>query len=399
MHKQIFILVAAVVIAGCNDKAETTGKIFKVSGILTNGKAKMVYLEEIPMATMQRTVVDSATINTAGKYELKTISDAERVYALRLDKNLYPSVTLVNDTNEIAVNVSFNDKGNEYPDSYEVKGSPGSLKLKDYLSGFGNTLLELYKTDMMVDSLSRINSADSNVNMLKSNRIQSSANLKNFSLAAIDKSNNPALAMYILGYYQTTRNQNPHFNLDPISDDEVTAIVNKAAAQFPANSDLASLKNQLDSNKKRMEEQLAASQKWVGKPAPEIIMPDPSGKEKKLSSFKGKYVLVDFWASWCRPCREENPNVVSAYQNYKNKNFTVLGVSLDRNKESWTRAIMKDGLTWDHISDLKEWYSPVVSLYEFSGIPFNVLVNPEGIIVAQDLRGSELSRKLNEFLK
>jgi peroxiredoxin len=401
MRKQIFILIAAVTIAGCNEENTTvaTGKLFKVSGSLTNSKAKMVYLEEIPMATMQRTVVDSATINASGVYELKTRTDAEGIYTLRLDKNLYPSVTLVKDTNEIVINASFNDKGNEYVDSYEVIGSPSSIKLKDYLTGFGNSLLELYKMGMKADSLSRINSAENAVDSLKSSRVQSSAGLKNFTIVAIERSNNPALGMYILGYYQTTRNENPHFNLDPINDDEVSAIVNSVAAKFPTNIAVVSLKNQLDAQRKRMEEQMAISQKWVGKPAPEIIMSDPSGKELKLSSFKGKYVLVDFWASWCRPCREENPNVVSAFQKYRNKNFTILGVSLDKNKESWTRAIMKDGLTWSHISDLQEWYSPVVKLYEFNGIPFNVLVNPDGQIVAQDLRGDGLHQKLNEVLK
>jgi peroxiredoxin len=401
MRKQIFILIAAVTIAGCNEENTTvaTGKLFKVSGSLTNSKAKMVYLEEIPMATMQRTVVDSATINASGVYELKTRTDAEGIYTLRLDKNLYPSVTLVKDTNEIVINASFNDKGNEYVDSYEVIGSPSSIKLKDYLTGFGNSLLELYKMGMKADSLSRINSAENAVDSLKSSRVQSSAGLKNFTIVAIERSNNPALGMYILGYYQTTRNENPHFNLDPINDDEVSAIVNSVAAKFPTNIAVVSLKNQLDAQRKRMEEQMAISQKWVGKPAPEIIMSDPSGKELKLSSFKGKYVLVDFWASWCRPCREENPNVVSAFQKYRNKNFTILGVSLDKNKESWTRAIMKDGLTWSHISDLQEWYSPVVKLYEFNGIPFNVLVNPDGQIVAQDLRGDGLHQKLGEVLK
>jgi peroxiredoxin len=394
-------LIAVVAVAGCNDenKSETTGKLFKVSGTLTNSKAKMIYLEEVPMATMQLSVVDSAAINASGAYELKTRTDADGIYALRLDKNQYPSVTLVKDTNEIVINASFNDKGNEYVHSYEIIGSPSSVKLKDYLTGFGNSLLELYNTGMKIDSLSRINSADPLINSLQSNRAQSSANLKNTTLVAIDNSNNPALGMYILGYYQTTRNQNPHFNLDPINDDEVSAIVNSVAAKFPTNAAVVSLKNQLDAQRKRLEEQMAISQKWVGKPAPEIIMPDPSGKELKLSSFKGKYVLVDFWASWCRPCREENPNVVSAFQKFRNKNFTILGVSLDKNKESWTRAIMKDGLTWSHISDLKEWYSPVVGLYEFNGIPFNVLVNPDGKIVAQDLRGDGLHQKLNEVLK
>jgi peroxiredoxin len=127
-------------------------------------------------------------------------------------------------------------------------------------------------------------------------------------------------------------------------------------------------------------------------------MQDPSGKTIALSSFKGKYVLVDFWASWCRPCREENPNVVSAFQKFRNKNFTILGVSLDKNKEAWTKAIMKDGLTWAHISDLQEWYSPVVSIYGIQGIPFNVLVDPKGNIIAKNLRGSELHEKLAEVL-
>ena len=401
MRKQIFILIAVMTIAGCNEenKSETTGKLFKVSGTLTNSKAKMIYLEEIPMATMQRTVVDSATVNSSGKYELKTRTDAEGIYTLRLDKNVYPSVTLVKDTSDIVINASFNDKGNEYAESYEVTGSPASVRLKEYLSGFGNSLLELYKMDMKVDSFSRINSGDKAIDTLKLNRAHTSASLKNFTLVAIDRSNNPALGMYILGYYQTTRNENPQFNLDPINDDEVSAIVNSVAAKFPTNTAAVALKNQLDAQRKKMEEQLAISQKWVGKPAPEIIMPDPSGKEVKLSSFKGKYVLVDFWASWCRPCREENPNVVSAFQKFRNKNFTILGVSLDKNKESWTKAIMKDGLTWSHISDLQEWYSPVVGLYEFNGIPFNVLVNPEGKIVAQDLRGDGLHQKLNEVLK
>ena len=104
-------------------------------------------------------------------------------------------------------------------------------------------------------------------------------------------------------------------------------------------------------------------------------------------------------ASWCRPCREENPNVVAAFQKFRNKNFTILGVSLDKNKDAWKKAIMKDGLTWQHISDLQEWYSPVVPLYGIQGIPFNVLVNPEGNIIAKNLRGSELHEKLTEVLQ
>jgi thiol-disulfide isomerase/thioredoxin len=114
---------------------------------------------------------------------------------------------------------------------------------------------------------------------------------------------------------------------------------------------------------------------------------------------RGKYVLVDFWASWCGPCRGENPNVVKAYNTYKDKNFTVLGVSLDKEKQPWLDAIKADGLTWNHISDLKYWSSAAVSLYGFDGIPFNVLVDPAGKIVATNLRGADLENKLKDILK
>ena len=136
----------------------------------------------------------------------------------------------------------------------------------------------------------------------------------------------------------------------------------------------------------------------IGSEAIEFVQNDPSGNPVSLSSFRGKYVLIDFWASWCRPCRIENPNVVKAYQKFNNKNFTILGVSLDQDKDPWLKAIEKDGLTWTQVSDLKGWGNEAGQLYRVQGIPQNFLIGPDGKILAKNLRGEELESKLCELL-
>ena len=151
--------------------------------------------------------------------------------------------------------------------------------------------------------------------------------------------------------------------------------------------------------KKAQEEHEAARNEviGVGKTAPDIVLNNTKGKETKLSSLRGKVVLIDFWASWCKPCRMENPNVKRVYEKYHNKGFEIFGVSLDRNQTAWEGAIKEDGLPWVHVSDLQYWQSAAAQLYMVNSIPFTVLLDKEGKVLATNLRGEELDKKLAEI--
>ncbi len=157
-------------------------------------------------------------------------------------------------------------------------------------------------------------------------------------------------------------------------------------------------KQQLKQQKQKEEKEKQGNSTSIGELAPELNFPDPSGKIITLESLKGNYVLIDFWASWCKPCRMENPNVVKLYNKYKEKGFTVYSVSLDNNKDRWINAIKQDNLTWpNHVSDLKQWQTEATKIYGFRGIPYTVLIDKEGKIVAKNLRGPTLENKLGEI--
>lgn len=137
----------------------------------------------------------------------------------------------------------------------------------------------------------------------------------------------------------------------------------------------------------------------IGSAITEFQLPDINGNIVNINNFKGQYVLIDFWASWCGPCRQENPNVVKAFENYKTNNFTVLGISLDKDKEKWLKAIAKDKLDWTHVSDLNGWDNSVAKQFGVKSIPFSILIDPTGKIIAKDLRGEKLIEFLNNNLK
>lgn len=381
-RKTVIVLFASAALLSCGKKSGV--KKFEVTGTISNSTARMVYLEEMPMTTMQRMVVDSALIEKDGSFKLKTGSAESRLYNIMIDG--MPLAAIINDEPSVTVNAFFGKENKQFVESYEVKGSPASQQLKEFLTEFNNRLQIIFTNAQRADSLSKMKNSDSLLQAIDLTLQRNAIEIKNLSNSAIKKSNNAALSMFILGYYQGLAG-NPAYMLEPMSKLDVTTVVEEAVKKFPEHKGVAAIHESLLG--------------WVGKMAPEFSLPDPNGKEIKLSSFHGKYVLVDFWASWCKPCRMENPFVVKAYNRFKDKNFTVLGVSLDSNgkKDEWMKAVMKDSLTWTHVSDLMYWSSPVIPLYKIEGIPFNVLVDPEGKVIAQALRGEELEKKLESVLK
>ena len=179
--------------------------------------------------------------------------------------------------------------------------------------------------------------------------------------------------------------QNLHYGKEA---DEIEALLEKLDPSLQGSSLVGNITRRVETLKKVA----------IGMPAPEFTQNDSLGNPVSLSSFKGKYLLIDFWAAWCSPCRAENPNVVSAYQKYTDKGFEVLGVSLDNSRDKWLKAVKDDGLLWTQVSDLKYWSNEAAALYGISSIPSNLLLDREGVIIKKNLRGEDLHSVLEELL-
>jgi len=378
----LFILFSATLL-GCKHE---TKKEFVVDGKIKNANEQMVYLQETPLASGERIIEDSSGIGSDGSFRLKGKTGEESLFSLLLKNEPYPFAFVINDAEKITVNIDLKN-----PNGYIVHNSPASESLRDFSSRASNKWFALNVIGQAMDSLKKAGASDS-VLMTENNKgMYLLGELRNYVGDYIKKSSDPVTSVWALGTYSQV-----------FPADEYQSLLNGIVQKFPNHKGIAAIKQMSDRQmalQKQKNKEEPAEPQWVGKSAPELSLPDINGNKINLSSFKGKYVLVDFWASWCVPCRHENPNVVQAYNKYKTKNFTILGVSLDKEKEDWLNAVQHDKLAWTQVSDLQEWNSLAVTTFNFNGIPFNVLIDPDGKIIGQGLRGTELEQKLAEVLK
>ena len=345
-----------------------------------------LYLQEVPYGKDQPPVnLDSVSLKGSnGRYDLKAEARSQGIYELTVGDNIL-AIPVINDASDITVNVDFGKRD----DFYQVSGSDASTQLQDLMGTMGKKSYLIEKSFNQLDSLKSVSAPDSVVIEATEIKNRALSDLNHYLQHFISSTNNPTLAVLALGWSSRS-----------FSKSDFEASLMELYRKYPDNAVILNMKKSYELQKAQQAEmeRKQDANAWTGKPAPDFSLPDVTGKEVSLASFRGKFVLVDFWASWCGPCRQENPNVVKAYNEFKDKNFTILGVSLDKEKDAWQQAIQQDHLTWTHISDLKYWNSKAVDVFKFDGIPFNILIDPQGKIIAQQLRGPDLQNKLKEVL-
>ncbi|MFM7628505.1 MAG: redoxin domain-containing protein [Algoriphagus sp.] len=367
-NSMIGILTAATLaFFSCGENKSTSEGVVQISGKIGNPpKNGFLILSQYTEASPK--VLDTLEINGSGKFSYEVEVTTPTFYELNLYGQRIVKLALLDE--DVSVTYDINQ-----PSSLQIEGSSDSkemLKLEKLMDDYQvkvNLLNEQYYEAMSKNDAEAIKKIQQDAIILES---QQAENVK----AMINSMGDSFAAMSAIGLL------NPQ-NDFPFLDELITRL----NENYPGTPSIQQMKLQLD-------EMRALA---VGQVAPDFELPDPNGKLIKLSDLRGKYVLIDFWAAWCKPCRIENPNVVRLYNQYKDKGFEVFGVSLDRTKEDWVKAIADDKLTWTQVSDLKYFNSAAAELYQIQAIPATYMIDPDGKIIAKDLRGPSLESKLAEL--
>ncbi len=367
--RNLFLLGFIPLFLSCS--SGKNGKV-TISGTLDNSNGETLILEQLTFS--QSIVKDSAKVDKNGKFEIITNLPEKGFYRLKINQQNY--LVLILDTIE-TIHIKANAAN--MADGYSIEGTSEDSKLLQILNE------QMKISSIKRDSLQRVFMAkqgDPNIEQI-GQQLEAEFNASvNEQIEFIKK--------FIAANNHSFASLAAIEQLNPENDLEIFKILHDGLNErFPNSSYVQAFTS-------RYKE---LSKLAIGAEAPDIVMNTPSGEVLTLSSLKGKVVLIDFWASWCKPCRMENPNVVKLYAKYKDKGFEILGVSLDREKSAWEQAIKDDNLTWKHVSDLAFWNSAVVKQYNITGVPFTVLVDKEGKIIAKGLRGQELEQKLEEIFK
>ncbi|MEB2775474.1 TlpA disulfide reductase family protein [Algoriphagus sp. D3-2-R+10] len=349
----------------CEEKQVNNGTV-EISGTIKNAREGAVILSEFTDSRPK--VLDTLQLDNDGNFTYEIAVDTPTFYELNMYGEKLIRLALFKDDVKIAYDFA-------NPESLVMDGSKDSqemLKIEKLMDAYQtkvNQLNESYYKAMSENDTETIKQIQTDAMALESNQ---STEVKN----VINSMGDSFASLAAIGL------------LNPKNEFQfMDSLVAKLDEKYPETKSIIQLKQQLD-------EMRALS---MGQIAPEIELPNPEGEIVKLSDLRGKYVMIDFWAAWCKPCREENPNVVNLYNEYKDKGFEVFGVSLDRTKEAWVDAIAEDGLTWTQVSDLKYFNSAAAELYQINAIPATYLIDPDGKIIGKDLRGPSLRAKLQEI--
>ncbi|MFN4082194.1 MAG: redoxin family protein [Bacteroidia bacterium] len=366
--KKLFYLLSSIIILGsCQNKNTKDESGFVVNGTIKNASNTQISLQEI--TTTGLILLDTTTIAADGSFKLNGTLTEKTFCTIRLPQG--DIVLLVDTASRLTIEADASNL-----QEYTVAGSQENEDLRRLFvlnTGF-------MKAAQNIENRFSINQ-DEVPSIEVQNKIREAFDSLQQAHQTAIKDFAKSITSSLVPYFAT------NFLL-PESDYAYLKLIDDMLYPTFNNSKYASALHTRVLDLKKTA---------IGEEAPEIVLSDPFGKMVSLSSLRGKVVLIDFWASWCGPCRRENPNVVKVYNKYKNKGFDILGVSLDDNRDAWIKAINDDKLLWNHVSDLMKWNSSVVKLYNIEGIPLTVLVDRDGKIIDKNLRGEALDKKLAEI--